>query len=106
MGTVEGIIKGIMRIGKSNDITDSLSLDCKKSISNIFTVLFYFFSKEMKEKKKSSRKPWLTSPDTSDHITFLSALFCVSAALIRKIVIVRRICSEYQLTEVCDRLST
>jgi hypothetical protein len=103
---IDGIIKGIMRIGKSNDITDSLSLDCKKSISNIFTVLYYFFCKDVEGIAQSKKKPWLTSPETAHHLTFLSAIFCISAALIRKMVIVRRICSEYQLTEVCDRLAS
>jgi hypothetical protein len=46
VATIEGIIKGIMRIGKVNEITDSLSLDCRKSVANIFTVLLYFFAKD------------------------------------------------------------
>lgn len=95
-----------MRIGKSNDITDSLSLDCKKSITNIFSVLFYFFAKDIKDNRVTNKKPWLTSPDTEQHILFLESLFSISAALIRKIVIVRHICFEYQLIEVCDRLAT
>lgn len=66
MSTIDGIVKGIMRINKVNEITDSLSLDCKKSVSNIFTVLFYFFAKEQAEKKisPSSKKAWFTSPET------------------------------------------
>ena len=56
MATIDGIVKGIMRIGKAKDITDSLSLDCKKSISNIFTVLFYFFAKDMLDTQKQQLK--------------------------------------------------
>lgn len=46
VGIIDGIIKGIIRIGKVNEITDSLSLDCKKSINNIYSVLYYFFIKD------------------------------------------------------------
>jgi hypothetical protein len=81
-----------MRIGKSNDITDSLSLDCKKSIANIFMVLYYFFAKDVKDTRVSNRRSWLTSPETDQHIMFMESLFSISAALMRKIIIVRHIC--------------
>lgn len=107
MATVNGIIKGILKIGKVNEITDSLSLDCRKSVGNIFTVLFYFFVKDLQGRPaESAKKSWFTSPDTKEHIDFLSAIFCIAAALIRKSTIVRRICSEYQIKEVCDRLTS
>jgi hypothetical protein len=103
---IHDIIKGIMRIGKSTEITESLSLDVKKSVSNIYQVLSYFFSKEFSPEKPAKQICWFTNICPTVHTTFISVLFSVGAALLRKMVIVRKICNEYQLDEVTKKLST
>lgn len=69
----------------------------KKSVSNIYQVLAYFFSKELATDKPAKQNTWFTSYDPTTSTTFLSVLFCVGAALLRKMIIVRKICHEYQL---------
>ena len=92
MAVIHDILKGIMRIGKSSEITESLSLDVKKSVSNVYQVLAYFFSKELAADKPARQNIWFTSYDPTTASTFLSVLFCVGAALLRKMVIVRKVC--------------
>ena len=46
MAVIHDIIKGIIRIGKASEITESLSLDVRKSVANVYQVLAYFFAKE------------------------------------------------------------
>jgi len=46
VAVIQDIVKGIIRIGKSSEITESLCLDVRKSVANVYQVLAYFFSKE------------------------------------------------------------
>lgn len=97
MAVIQDIVRGIVRIGKASEITESLCLDVRKSVANVYQVLAYFFSKEAGVEKAGRQRCWFTSLDPSRHTCFLSVLFCVGAALLRKMVVVRKICAEYQL---------
>ena len=83
VGTVAEIIKGVMRISRSGEITESLMLDLHKSIANIYLALTYFFSKEPSP-ASPGKKRWFTHPQVSHHLTFFSVMLCVTGAMLAR----------------------
>lgn len=52
IGLVDDIIKGVMNIGKVEEVLEALEVGCRKSVKSIFLLVQYYFAVEVEEDNK------------------------------------------------------
>lgn len=98
---IHDIIKGAISIGKLPEVTNSIKLNVNKLINNLFILLKCFYINDSTPEMQNSQRKWFLEKGTfmNEFSTLISNVLCICGAMLRKSVIVRKICAEFEIID-------